>query len=165
MELAKTGDSEAIGLLVERYERIAVATALAIVGDFHHAQDIAQECFVAAFRCLASLRSNEAFGPWLLVSVRRKAVQFGSRTRELAHGLPLDEMLVDRKCWDMELAEILPLLDRLPDHELEVVNLRYLNGCSVQQVAEATQRPIGTVTKQLSRAIVRLREMIAEIEV
>ena len=54
VELAKDGERDAIGELVERYQRVAVATAWTVVGDFHFAQDIAQESFVAAFRRLAS---------------------------------------------------------------------------------------------------------------
>jgi RNA polymerase sigma-70 factor (ECF subfamily) len=46
---------------------------------------------------------------------------------------------------------------RLPEHERLVVVLRYLNGHSVAEVAAALGRPVGTVTKQLSRAIERLK--------
>lgn len=164
VELARAGDTEAIGALVERYERIAVTTAMMIVQDFHHAQDIAQESFVSAFRAIEQLRSNEAFGPWLLIAVRRRAQQFARRNRELVCDFPSDDLFEDRQGWSQELLEVLPLLSQLPEHELEVVNLRYLNGYSVREVSELTERPVGTVTKQLSRAIHRLRGMIAEIE-
>ena len=56
------------------------------------------------------------------------------------------------------------MLRRLPDQEHEVISLRYLNGYSVRQIAAETNRPLGTVTKQLSRAIHRLQEMAAELE-
>jgi RNA polymerase sigma-70 factor (ECF subfamily) len=51
---------------------------------------------------------------------------------------------------------------RLPDHERDVVTLHHLDGHSVQAVADLTGRPLGTVTKQLSRAYERLRETFKE---
>ncbi|WP_145080479.1 RNA polymerase sigma factor [Aureliella helgolandensis] len=52
----------------------------------------------------------------------------------------------------------------LPSQEYEVVSYRYLNGFSICQISEETQRPIGTITKQLSRAVHRMREIVAELE-
>jgi DNA-directed RNA polymerase specialized sigma24 family protein len=43
-----------------------------------------------------------------------------------------------------------------------VVALRHFDGHSVQQIADVTDRPVGTVTKQLSRAHQRLRQWLEE---
>ena len=51
---------------------------------------------------------------------------------------------------------------RLPKGEKQVVMLRYFAGHSVKDVAEIVGRGIGTVTKQLSRARVRLRMILKE---
>ena len=56
---------------------------------------------------------------------------------------------------DSEL--LLAALARLPEHERLVVALRYLEGHSVAEIGQVLGRPVGTVTKQLSRAIQRLR--------
>ena len=53
-------------------------------------------------------------------------------------------------------AQSLPMQERL------VVTLRYFNGHSVQQIADLTGRPLGPVTKQLSRAYTRLRAMLRD---
>lgn len=163
VELAKTGDRDATGELVAHYERVAVAIAWSVVGDFHVAEDIAQESFVLAFRQLSQLRSNASFGPWLLVGVRRKAIQYKNSTTEVTLGLPLSEIVENRESWISDFEEVMPMIDRLPEQEKEVVSFRYLNGLSVRQVAEATQRPVGTVTKQLSRAIRRMIDMASEL--
>jgi len=42
--------------------------------------------------------------------------------------------------------------------------MRYVYGRSVKEIADATGRPVGTVTKQLSRAIQRLRNWLAEVQ-
>jgi DNA-directed RNA polymerase specialized sigma24 family protein len=46
---AKAGDPEAYGAIVRRVQDMAVAYAYAILGDFHLAQDAAQEAFLEAF--------------------------------------------------------------------------------------------------------------------
>ena len=53
--------------------------------------------------------------------------------------------------------DLLAAVARLPEHERIVIVLRYVDGRSVAEVAAALGRPIGTVTKQLSRAIERLK--------
>ncbi len=45
---ARDGDREAFGELVRRYERAVRATALGVLGNYHAADDAAQEAFVAA---------------------------------------------------------------------------------------------------------------------
>ncbi|MCH9654886.1 MAG: sigma-70 family RNA polymerase sigma factor [Planctomycetes bacterium] len=164
VELAKTGDCDAIGALVDRYERAAVVIAWTILGDFHLAQDVAQDCFVVAFRQLSQLRSSEAFGGWLMTSVRRKAIKLKARAGDETVDFPLSELPDRDSDWVFVLEEILPMLRELPEQEFQVINFRYLNGFSVKEIAIETGRPIGTVTKQLSRAVRRLRTMVNEVE-
>ena len=44
------GEKEAFAALVVRYERLARAVALDVLGDHHTAQDAVQDAFVTAFR-------------------------------------------------------------------------------------------------------------------
>lgn len=161
-QLAKVGNLQAFGELVERYEHAAVAVALPIVRDFHHAQDVAQESFVTAFRSLHSLRRPRAFGPWLLASVRRRALRLASSKVIAQLDSQLEEVLEEKTHWSDELLEILPYLSELPEQELDVVNLRYFAGSSMAEISASLGRPVGTVTKQLSRAINRLQQLIRE---
>ncbi len=50
-------------------------------GDFHQAEDIAQETFIKAYQRLPSLRSPESFGPWLCTIARRLALDWVRRPR------------------------------------------------------------------------------------
>lgn len=49
VEAVLNGDREAYGCLFERHERSAQAVALAILGDYHAAQDAVQDSFVIAY--------------------------------------------------------------------------------------------------------------------
>ena len=77
---------------------------------------------------------------------------------------PASQLLPDRGCGSGWLGafsgnaeDLLAAVARLPEHERIVIVLRYVDGRSVAEVAAALGRPIGTVTKQLSRAIERLK--------
>jgi RNA polymerase sigma-70 factor (ECF subfamily) len=165
VKAARAGDVSAFSELVRRYEGTVTVTAWSIVRDFHAAQDVAQESFVIAYQKLDRLRVAKAFGPWVLAIVRREALSARQqRARQAATAVGLDERIPALGGWWSEFQEIVPLLARLPEHECLVVSLRYLDGLSVREVAEETGRPVGTVTKQLSRAIRRLRDLLIEAE-
>jgi RNA polymerase sigma-70 factor (ECF subfamily) len=152
----RAGNRRAYGVLVERYERIVRATAMRLTGNHHAAEDVSQETFVFGFRQIASLRKPERFGGWILTIARRTA----SRSQARAARGPILLGDPDALAGDLlspQSRELLELVDRLPLHEQTVVALRYLNGHSVSEVAEITGRPVGTITKQLSRACQRLR--------
>ncbi len=163
VRLVLLGDRDAFAELVARHERAAWATARRIVGDDHTASDAVQEAFLQSFHRLETLRQAAQFGVWLLKIARREAIRLArsrarqpacpvsDQGRELAGGNGIGSSL------SADSEEILRALGRLPDHERLVVSLRYLEGHSVSEIAQALNRPVGTVTKQLSRAIERLR--------
>ena len=61
---------------------------------------------------------------------------------------------------DDEVQEVLSGISRLPPHEQAVLGLRYFDGFSVKEIAAMTDRSVGTVTKQISRALTRLRRVL-----
>ena len=160
------GDRTSFAELVGRHERMVVATAWQTLGDYHAAQDAAQEAFVAAYRKLGTLRDPARFGPWVLAIVRRSALRIAQRrpsTEPLSTaGDPPGPMNADPL--DEELQRLLEAVSQLPDHERVVVILRYLDGHSMASIAQMTGRPLGTVTKQLSRAVARLKASVVEVE-
>jgi len=56
---AQNGDANAYGIIVQRFQDMAVGYGYAVLGDFHLAEDVAQETFVEAFRYLSNVS-----GPW-----------------------------------------------------------------------------------------------------
>ena len=163
---AQRGDRDAFTELVRRYERVVVMSAWAVVRDFHIAQDVAQESFLIAYRGLTSLRRPASFGSWLLKVTHREAVR---RSRSRKRDVPLDSIaepaigVADRE-WHEEFQAVAEVIGRIPTHEREVIVFRYVNGLSMAEIATATGRPIGTVTRQISRALARLRNVLTGIE-
>ena len=79
VEATRAGEQSAFAELVRLYERAAIMTAQAVLGDFHAAQDAAQDGFVIAYRKIGQLRDTASFGPWMLRIVRRRAAEMHHR--------------------------------------------------------------------------------------
>jgi RNA polymerase sigma-70 factor (ECF subfamily) len=96
----------------------------------------------------------------MLQIVQREAQRLRRGLVETADASAVVANLDQALAWQEKFDEVAKSLARLPDHERIVVALRYLDGLSVQEVADATGSPLSTVTKQLSRAIQRLRSWL-----
>jgi len=165
VQRVRDGDRAAYGILVERYERLVRATAIGITRHRHEGEDIAQEVFVIGLKQLDSLRDPAAFVGWLLVITKRMAAKTQVQRRNERVALDETQMLpkvAGTKGLSQQSQELMELANELPPHEQVVVILKLLNGHSISEIADITGRPIGTITKQLSRASERLRKMLSE---
>jgi RNA polymerase sigma-70 factor (ECF subfamily) len=156
------GDRNAFAKLVDRYAAAVRTVAFHIVRDHHASEDIAQETFVAAYKRLANLRVPSLFGRWILKIARHQAVRLIRSSRpdvSLDHAADVATSPPTETDTDHLLAEVM----RLPEREQRLLMLRYFNGHSVEEIARITNRPVGTVTKQLSRGYARLRERLTEV--
>jgi RNA polymerase sigma-70 factor, ECF subfamily len=161
----QAGEPSAFAELVRRYERAAIITAHAVLKDFHLSEDVAQEAFVVAYGMLGRLRDAASFGPWLLKIVRRRAMRL-ERSRGVERTIADcgDAAAPKTRDWMEPYEEVVQQIARLPEHERIVVVMRHVEGRSIKEIADLTGRPVGTVTKQLSRAIERLRDWLVEVQ-
>src|SRR5438093_290702 len=143
VERAQAGDVEAFDRLVRRFQDIAVGYAYSILGDFHLAEDAAQEAFIGAYHSLPGLRVSAAFSGWLQRIVFRSCLQLRRGRRIVT--VPLDEAaeLASREPGPEALLqaraardEILDAVRRLPEAEREAITLFYLSGHSEKEVGE-----------------------------
>lgn len=159
------GETAFFGELVIRYESLARVTALRYVSDHHSADDIVQQSFVRAFEEIASLRDRSKFAGWLLRIVQREAYRcqrINQRKRESSDIEGLVAKGADTLREDLQ--EAVYLLNQLPSHERIVMSLHHLDGKSISEIAHMTGRPLGTVSKQLSRATKRIQTLASRRE-
>ncbi|MGA2257966.1 MAG: RNA polymerase sigma factor, partial [Thermoguttaceae bacterium] len=156
-------DQAAFATMVDRYQRVARAVAFQAIGDHHAAEDAAQEAFLAAYQKLSSLREGSLFGRWLLTIVRRQAMRIRRARRR---DIPLDHAAhvaeAEKNGLDHDAEFLLAALMGLPQRERQLLMLRHFGGHSVTDIAQMVGRPVGTVTKQLSRGYARLREQFTK---
>jgi RNA polymerase sigma-70 factor, ECF subfamily len=159
------GDRGAFAKLVERYERIVKAVTYKVIGDHHASEDAAQDAFVIAFRSLPRLRNPALFGGWLARIARRHAQRLSQGRRrdfQLENAAEVAGQEGGRADHDSE--RLLAILMQLPERERQTLLLRHFGGHSVADIARMSGRPVGTITKQLSRGYARLRKQLQEIE-
>ena len=170
------GDRDAFRILVER-ESVSIVRACArVLGDVHEAEDIAQEAFVSAYRSLATWRGEGPFGAWLSrIAVRLAVRQLGRRKPVRWIGRPVDDSP------DGQLSAIPASRGTQPEHAAlraeratatrravanlpepyrEVIALRFFGERSLDEIAAATGRPLGTVKTHLRRGLLRLRGQV-----
>jgi RNA polymerase sigma-70 factor, ECF subfamily len=156
------GEKHTFAEFVRRYERPVRAVALEVLGDYHLAADVSQDTFVKAYQQLGKLRKQESFGPWLLKIAHRYALE--SANRKIQTNRLEIKNFVASETPDGQLDEekriVLSAVAKLPKPEKQVVMLHYFGQNDVGDVAIMLGRPVGTVTKQLSRARIRLRKIL-----
>ena len=163
--MANDGRTTAFAELVARYEAAVRAVTVQILGHNEDAKEAAQEAFVRAYEKLGDLRNPNVFGPWLKKIARRCAIDTANhKSREKASGLVEDNRVVDCSSsgFGEEADELLDAVARLGVSQKQVISLRYFSGLSVKDVATVLGRSVSTVTKQLSRAHKRLRDVLEE---
>ena len=159
--------------LVRRYRDVAVRTAT-IVGGADDAEDAAQDAFVKAYRALGRFRTGSPFRPWLLRIVANEA---RNRRRSAGRRLTLavraaEDRPPDGAAPSPEAAvldherrtQLADALGRLRDEDREVIGARYLLELNEAEAAALLGVPKGTVKSRLSRALGRLRVVLAELE-
>lgn len=159
---------EAFGLLVSRFQDMAMSVAYTILGDLVLAQDAVQEAFVAAYQNLDQLREPKAFPGWFKQIVWTQAHRLirGTQIEET----PLPATLATKEMDPAAAAEahelkrnVLAAIQALPEHEQEVTRLFYLNGYSQQEIAHLLQLPLTTVKKRLQYARQRLEGLLISV--
>jgi RNA polymerase sigma factor (sigma-70 family) len=171
-ETSRLERHRAFGVLVGRFQDMVYAYSFAVLGDFHLAQDVAQETFLKAYQELDKLETAAAFPGWLRQIVRTQCNRVTRRKR-----LPvvtLDEsvdhiqdpeadpsVIVERR----ELQrQVMDAIQALPEHERTVTTLFYIDGYAQQDVADFLEVPVTTVQKRLQYARKKLkRTMISQV--
>jgi RNA polymerase sigma-70 factor (ECF subfamily) len=173
LSLARRGDRDACGALFGQWQPSVLAYCLLATGrDRDAALDLTQEVFQRAFSSLQSLRDDARFEPWLFSIARHLCLSHRSTTQRRKFALlqvALDGAETDTPFEvdpDHErLAQVRALIDAVPDEKLrKLVQERYLEGASVESLAQRFAMPLGTVTVKLMRFRAAVRKQLLEAE-
>lgn len=158
------GDRAAFAALIHSHQDMAFGYALSILGNYHAAEDAAQEAFVSVYFGLPTLRDPAAFPQWLRGIVRNACHRQMRSHRGIL--VPLDDALdlpdgdagPDERAERTEAREqVLNAVMALPAAYREVVALYYTGDFSQREVAEFLGLPVTTVNNRLHAARQRLK--------
>lgn len=148
------GDVDSFGRLYELYGTMVHGILLARV-PYDDVDDLVQDVFLLAFKRLNTLREPGAFGGWLAMIARNRAVDFHRRKRETEE---LPETLARPSSVEPEAAEALALIRTLPDAYRETLVMRLVEGMTGPEIAERTGLTPASVRVNLHRGMKLLRE-------
>lgn len=169
---AQRRDVEAFGALVERYQDAVYGTALALLGDVHDAQEVAQETFLQGWRDLKGLRDPDNFPAWICRIARNRSVDLVRRkdravSLEKVREPQSPELGVPALLEASERREtVMRAIQALSEPLRVTVTLFYINEYSEKDVSTFLGCPLGTVKRRLHEARRQLRKglmhMVAE---
>lgn len=166
-----SGDGDAWQSLVEQETPRVFRTCYRILGRVDEAEEAAQETFLAAYRAIGAFRGEASHAAWLCrIATRLSWRRAAGARRSAAVQSPLDQVgenalrdpsdPLQAAISAEQAVQIRKAVAALPEPYREVISLRFLAELSIEDIAGATQRPVGTVKAQLHRGQSRLRTLI-----
>jgi RNA polymerase sigma factor (sigma-70 family) len=155
---AQRGDQASFVELIRRATPRVFSAAQAILNNVHDSEDAVQDGTVVAFKRIRTLRDPNVFGSWFLRIVVNKAKDLRRSRRTTTQ--PLEDINEPAVEFDASLQlDLTDAIERLP-LRIKVPAVLYFAGLSTPEIAEALDRPVGTVRRHLSEAYASLRDYL-----
>ncbi|MBK5212904.1 MAG: sigma-70 family RNA polymerase sigma factor [Flavobacteriaceae bacterium] len=172
IEKAKDGKQGAFKFLLDYYWNEVYGFQLKRVRNEYEAEDIAIETFAKAFDKIETFDEGYNFSTWLITiskniqidQTRKKNASIYTNTtdtsneqiQKIVDHSPTPE---DKLIREQNLAELLQYIKQLKPHYQDVINLRYFQEMSYNEISERLEEPLNNVKVRLLRA----RKLLAEI--
>jgi len=165
------GNQSAYADLVKRHQRFVFTLAMRFSKTREDAEEIAQDCFIKAYRSLASYNAQAKFSTWLYTIVYNTAMTFLRKKRIATdsiddeatfiqvenHQSAFDTDNVENKSRSFYLNQAIEQL--LPD-DATIITLFYKGEQSLEEIAQTLGMETNTVKVKLFRARQRLKEKL-----
>jgi len=170
MRSGRTAKREEFEEIVHRFEIPLFQYAQRITGDRELARDVVQETFVK-FQRNGALRREEEPATWLFTVCRNAALNVCRKERRMIY---VDEEAIEARESEqpmpfdqLEQKEatgfLLRIVGTLPPRQQEVIQLKFQNDLSYQQIAEIMQTTANNVGVLLHTALKTLRERYGQV--
>ena len=170
IEQTLAGDQSAYADLVRRHQRFVFTLAMRFAKTREDAEEIAQDCFIKAYRSLESFQGGSKFSTWLysivyttaMTALRKKRVDTDSIDDEntyiqIENTGGYDVNNVENKSRSFYVNQAIAQL--LPD-DATIITLFYKAEQSLEEIAQTMGMEANTVKVKLFRARQRLKEKL-----
>ena len=168
-EAAEQRNVEEFEEIVHRFEIPLLQYARRITGDREQARDVVQETFVK-FQRNGALRREDKPATWLFTVCRNAALNVCRKERRMMY---VDEEVIEARESEqpmpfdqLEQKEatgfLLRIVGTLPPRQQEVIQLKFQNDLSYQQIAEITKTTANSVGVLIHTALKTLRHRYRE---
>ena len=171
VERALTGDADAFGELVRRWERRIFALAYGMLGREEDARDATQETFIAAFRNLRGFRGEAKVSSWLHRIAVNQCITRQRRAKVRSETALDDELeknaasfaapVVFSPAGTVERRQVTQAVRRavnsLPVELRQVIVMKEFEELTFKEIADALDLPLSTVKSRLYTALKQLQ--------
>jgi RNA polymerase sigma-70 factor (ECF subfamily) len=178
VERALTGDAEAFGELVRRWERRIFALTYGMLGREEDARDATQETFLAAFRNLRGFRGEAKVSSWLhriavnqcisrqrRAKVRSESALDDEQENEAASfATPVSESPARLVEGRQETLAVRRAINSLPLELRQVVVMKEFEELTFREIADVLELPLSTVKSRLYTALKQLQMRLQKFE-
>lgn len=171
VELARGGDKEAFGLLYDHYQTSVYRFICYRVGGVQLAEDLTGETFFRALRSMNGFRwQGRDFGAWLMTIARNLTADHFKSGRTRLEQTTEDMSTLDSTTEGPETSvldtltndALLGAVRQLPQDQQDCLVLRFLQGKSLAETAEALERSPGAIKQLQLRAVRNLAALVPE---
>ncbi len=171
VERALTGDAEAFGEIVQRWERRIFALAFGMLGREEDARDATQETFLAAFRNLRGFRGEAKVSSWLhriavnqCITRQRRArvrnesaldVEEEKNSSSFASPIRYSPARVTEGL--ERTTAVRRAVNSLPIELRQIVVMKEFEELTFREIADALELPLSTVKSRLYTALRQLQ--------
>jgi len=171
IEQTLAGNQAAYTDLVKRHQRFVFTLAMRFAKSREDAEEIAQDCFIKAYRSLASFQGTAKFSTWLYSIVYTTAMTFLRKKRVDTDSIDDENTFLQvesqSSAYDVNNAENRSrsfylnqaIAQLLPD-DAAIITMFYKGEQSLDEIAQAMGMEANTVKVKLFRARQRLREKL-----
>ena len=162
---AASGDQVAFELLSDMYRPMLMSQAMRMLRNADDANDAVQDTLLKAFRAIHDFDPERPLKPWLCRICSNCCVDaVRSRKRD---GDSLDQheyMLADSSEADgtatgsIRQGQVIEAIERLPEKYKKIIFMRHFRHMDVNEIAEALDKPEGTIKSWLFRARALLKK-------
>ena len=178
VQLALTGDADAFGEIVRRWERRIFALAYGILGREEDARDATQETFLAAFRNLRGFRGEAKVSSWLHRIAVNQCITRQRQARVRSEAALDDEEEKNSARFAMpviyapsrvvesrqETVAVRRAVNSLPMELRQVVIMKEFEELTFREIAELLDLPLSTVKSRLYTAMKQLQMRLQKFE-
>jgi len=151
----QSGRSQALDVLVSRWQKRLWRYACRLTGDSEAAWEVTQESWLGIVRGIRRLNDPARFRPWAYRIVTHKANDWIRKKAKRAHGEPdepRERPAHDERRANETSADLQAILRRLPERSRTVLTLYYLEEFGLAEIAGILHVPAGTVKSRLHTA-------------
>ena len=171
IEEVLNGNSKAYAVLVKNHQRFVFTLALRFTKNREDAEEVAQDCFIKAYRSLGTFKQTSKFSTWLYTITYTTAMSFLRKRQVDTTSIDNDEnvlQLVNNiSSYNADLVEqksanvyLNIAINNLSPIDAAIITLFYLGEQSLEEIGLAMHMEPNTIKVKLHRARARLKEQM-----